>query len=217
MSSRSLLGAVASLVVLLTMLPVAVAAPAPVSRLSFGPDNPTFDPYGVATIIEGDVAVTSRGRLDFRGRGVVRTPDRPRLDPQRSDFSFATSISLTRGVGNWNIMQKGRWRGSQWKMSLHERGSRAAVSCRVAGTGGAVFAVTGRAVVRADGSWYRLRCTRADRTVRVVVNGRLRATGVGRIGSVAGDDDYLLGSKGMRAADPDQFLGRLDNAVVRVG
>jgi hypothetical protein len=51
--------------------------------------------------------------------------------------------------------------------------------------------------------------------VAVVVDGREVGAASGRIGKVRSAKDVLVGSKGMSATDPDQFLGLVDNVWVR--
>ncbi len=52
----------------------------------------------------------------------------------------------------------------------------------------------------------------------MLVDGATVAQGFGAIGSITNTKPYLIGSKGIGAlADPDQYLGLLDDAFVRVG
>ncbi len=188
-----------------------------VSELTFSPGAVTFDPYGTGTTIWGDVAATDAGVLDFRGRSVVSTPDRPSLNPGTADFSFGARIALTRGVGAWNVMQKGNWGDRQWKLSVHPVGGAAQFSCRVSGSTGILHVFTTGAVVAADGAWHQVVCARIGNQVQVQLDGEIIATGTGPTGSVSSTKNYLVGSKGAGAlADPDQYLGLLDDAFVQV-
>ena len=196
----------------------ALAAATPSSELHFAPDNPTYDPYGTGTSLTGDVSVTQQGWLDFFGRSVVQTPDRPNLNPGASDFSFGARIALTRGVGEWNVMQKGSWADQQWKLSTHVAADGAQLSCRVNGSIGAVHVFTTGTPIATDGSWHSVACTRSGDTVRISVDGSTVAEASGSIGSVSSTKPYLIGSKGAgNLADPDQYLGLLDDAFVSVG
>jgi 3-phytase len=207
------IGAVAA-VVLSALAITANAEPVLVSELTFPPENPTFDPYGQGTTISGDVTVTTGGYLDFFGRSVVSTPDRATLNPGTYDFSFGARIALTRGVGDWNVMQKGNWADQQWKLSTHTASGAAKLSCRFSGSSGAVHVFTDTPVVPADGSWHQVVCTRAGTTVGVQVDGVTVAQGSGPIGSINSTKPYLIGSKGLTVSDPDQYLGLLDDAFV---
>src|SRR5436190_20723700 len=116
----AVMGAVfAAALATVTLTAPANAEPVLASELTFPPESPAFDPYGQGTTITGDVSVTDQGLLDFFGRSVVSTPDRASLNPGMSNFSFGARIALTRGVGEWNVMQKGDWNDQQWKLSTH--------------------------------------------------------------------------------------------------
>ncbi|MCZ3388968.1 MAG: phytase [Actinomycetia bacterium] len=201
---------------------IALVAPASaeaalVSELTFSPGAVTFDPYGTGTTIWGDVDATDAGVLDFRGRSVVETPDRPSLNPGTADFSFGARIALTRGVGAWNVMQKGNWGDRQWKLSVNPVGGAAQFSCRISGSAGILHVFTKGAVVAADGAWHQVACARIGNEVQVRFDGEIIATGTGLIGSVSSTKNYLVGSKGAGTlADPDQYLGLLDDAFVQV-
>ena len=188
-----------------------------VSELSFAPQDPTFDPHGTGTSIIGEVDVASQGWLDFRGRSVVETANRASLNPGTADFKFGARIALTRGVGNWNVMQKGSFSDKQWKLSIHAQGGAAQFSCRVSGSAGIVHVYTNGSVVAADGSWHQVACARVGSEVQVQLDGVVVASGSGPIGSVTSTKPYLVGSKGAgNLADPDQYLGLLDDAFVQV-
>lgn len=199
--------------------PVATASTVE-SQLVFSPENPTYDPGNTqgpdgASELLGEVSVRGGGYLDFHGRSVVRTPDRPNLHPGTAPFAFGALINLNRGVGFWNIMQKGYWRDSQFKLSLHPFDSGTRLSCRVSGSEGALKVFSAPDVI-APGGWYSVGCRRYGDTVEVVVNGEVVGRGTGSTGVVSSEKPYLIGSKGMQAEDPDQFLGLLDNAYVSV-
>lgn len=190
------------------------AAPITASELAFTPSNPTYDPYGQGTALAGDVSVTNQGWLDFFGYSAVTTPDRANLNPGTSDFSFGARIALTRGVGDWNVMQKGYWADQQWKLSTHVATGGARLSCRFNGSLGAVHVFTDQPVISTDGTWHNVACRRTGDTVTVEVDGVTVAQGSGPIGSISSTKPYLIGSKGVGFASPDQYLGLLDDAFV---
>ncbi len=206
--------------VLITLVALVVPASAEtvlVSELTFSPGTVTFDPYGTGTTIWGDVVASDEGWLDFRGRSVVETPDRQSLNPGTADFSFGARIALTRGVGAWNVMQKGSWGDRQWKLSIHPVGGAAQFSCRVSGSTGILHVFTSGAVVAADGAWHQVVCARVGNEVQVRLDGAIIARGTGPTGSVSSTKSYLVGSKGSGTlSDPDQYLGLLDDAFVKV-
>ena len=214
----AVVGSVAA-VVLTSLVATANAEATFASELTFSPANPTFDPYGQGTTIAGDVTVTSQGWLDFHGRSVVETPNRANLNPGTSDFSFGARIALTRGAGDWNVMQKGNFSEGQWKLSTHAAaGGSVRMSCRFSGSAGAVHVYTDNQAMPADGSWHQVTCERVGDNVRIHIDGAVVAQGFGAIGSISNIKPYLIGSKGVGAiSDPDQYLGLLDDAFVRVG
>src|SRR4051794_10889008 len=159
----AVIGAVAA-AALATVTLTANAEPVLASELVFSPSNPTFDPYGQGTTITGDVTATDQGWLGFFGRSVVTTPDRPNLNAGTSNFTFGTRIALTRGVGDWNVMQKGNWTDQQWKLSTHAASGAARLSCRFSGSAGTVHVFPDTPVIPADGSWHQVTCTRTGNT-----------------------------------------------------
>ncbi len=188
-----------------------------VSEFTFSPGTVTFDPYGTGTTICGDVDATGAGVLDLPGRSVVETPDHLSLNPGTARFSFGARIALTRGVGAWNVMQKGSWGDRQWKLSIHPVGGAAPFSCRVSGSTGILRVFTSGAVVAADGAWHQVVCARVGNEVQVRLDGAIVARGTGPTGSVSSTKSYLVGSKGSGTlSDPDQYLGLLDDAFVQV-
>jgi 3-phytase len=102
-------------------------------------------------------------------------------------------------------------------LSTHARTGGAQLSCRVSGSSGTVHVYTNGPVIASDGTWHQVGCARVGNEVQVRLDGAVVATGSGTIGSVGSDKPYLIGSKGAGAlADPDQYLGLLDDAVVEV-
>jgi myo-inositol-hexaphosphate 3-phosphohydrolase/PKD repeat protein len=199
------------------LAPVAHAEPVLVSELTFSPGDPTFDPHGTGTTIQGAVTVTDQGWLDFTGRAVVETPDRASLNPGTANFSFGARIALTQGVGTWTLLQKGTASTSQWKLALHDVEGGAQVSCRVSGSQGTVHVFTTGAVLQPDASWHQVACARESGTVQIRIDGQPVASGSGTIGEVTSSANYLIGSKGIDQMDvPEQFLGLLDDAFVEV-
>jgi hypothetical protein len=206
--------AVVAAAVIGSMALSASAQPSYASQLTFSPDNPTYDPYGTGTQLLGAVTVTGGGWLDFTGRSVVQTPDRAGLNPGTADFTFGARIALTRGVGDWNVMQKAYFNDQQWKLSTFSAPGGAKLGCRFSGSLGTLHVITSSAVVPTDGTWHDVACVRSGTTVQVMVDGAVVAQGTGPTGSIVSQKPYLVGSKGMTASDPDQFLGLLDDAYV---
>lgn len=208
---------VAALAAALTLaqIPAASAAPQTVSRFSFDSADNVVDGPESGTKVIGAASVSS-GVIDFYGNSVVQTDDRDNLDPGTSDFSFTSTFKLTRGSGDWNIMQKGYWGDNQWKMSLDRTSSGLRILCRVAGDKGAVQANSKPGSI-VEGRWVEVTCNRIGDTVKVLVNGAALGQGSGAIGRVANGRPYLVGGKEMFKKNRDQFLGLMDDVSVRVG
>ena len=172
--------------------------------------------YGPDPVFKGSVRGVSPGYVDFSGRSVIDVGRSTSLDPGTSDFTFGAVVRLTRGSGDWNIMQKGYWSDTgQWKLSLERTNSGLRFSCRVKGSSGAVMAYTPAGVVSAPGSWVRAECHRDATGVSVLVNSEVVGRTSGRTGDVRSSSPYLIGSKGLEANDSDQFLGLMDYVWVK--
>ena len=186
------------------------------SYLRFPDSEPAHALYGPDPTFEGAVSPESPDVVDFQGRGVIDVGTSASLDPQRDDFSFGAVIRLTRGAGDWNIMQKGYWSDpGQWKLSLDVTPDGLRFSCRVRGSAGAVMAYSPVGVVTAAGPWVRVACRRDATSVSVTVDGEVVGVEQGATGNVESDSPYLIGSKGMNAAEPDQFRGLMDYVWVK--
>ena len=156
--------------------------------------------------------------LDLVGRGLVETPHRANLNPGTADFEFGVRMRLTRGLTDSNIMQKGFYTGSQYKLSLHPNGGQPQISCRISGSRGAVHVFTTSNAVVDGGGWHDVRCRREGDTVDIIIDGELLGSQTGPIGDVGNQQDYWIGGKGLsQQSDPDQYLGLLDDAFVTVG
>lgn len=200
---------------LLTAVP-ANAATSYALYLGFPDSDPKQADVGPTPGLHGLVRGVAPDSVDFYGRSVVRVADRAALDPESGDFEFAARVRLTRGAGNWNIMQKGYWSDpGQWKLSLHSTTKGLKLSCRIKGTAGAVHVYSSPGVISVGGGWVTAGCRRVGDRVSVVVDGREVGAATGRTGTVRSSKEVLVGSKGMTASDPDQFLGLLDDVWVK--
>lgn len=194
----------------------AQAATSYVLMLVFPDGSPQAPTVGPTAQLQGKVRPLVPDQLDFYGRSVVRVASAASLDPEAGDFEVAVRLRLTRGAGNWNVVQKGFWGDpGQWKLSLHKTSSGLRFSCRVKGTSGAVHAYSVPGVVTAGGAWVTAGCKRVGDRVSVIVDGREVGAAAGPIGTVRSAQDLLIASKGLTASDPDQFLGLVDAVSVR--
>ena len=186
------------------------------SLLRFPGAEPGHAVYGPDAVLEGAVRPTSPDLVDFAGRGVIDVGTSPALNPGDQDFDFGAVIRLTRGAGDWNVMQKGYWsdRG-QWKLSLDTTPTGLRFSCRVKGTAGALMVYSPVGSADVGGAWVRVECRREAKQLSILVNGEVVGRASGAAGVVANDAPFLIGSKGLDARDPDQFRGLVDEVWVR--
>jgi hypothetical protein len=125
-----------------------------------------------------------------------------------------------------NLVQRGLFdQRAQYKVQLDHR----IPSCRVKGSLGAVSVSSSVRRVR-PGVWYRVRCVRAGNRLSIVLTAwsssgrtKTRDSKTGPIGSVAPRPRVpisiggKLAQRGVIDDASDQFNGRIDNVVVRIG
>ncbi|CAA9386246.1 MAG: hypothetical protein AVDCRST_MAG47-2448 [uncultured Nocardioidaceae bacterium] len=150
--------------------------------------------------------------------------------PRTGDFAFGASFNLDpRSQGSSvdngnNLFQRGLYSDdAQYKLQIDD----GRVSCRVAGSSGAVQVKASRAV--RSGAWHRVRCLRDSNVVKLVVV-ELTADGPvsrswtqsGPIGDLAfsARPPLSVGGKVDRTgavvkSSSDQFNGRVDNVFFR--
>jgi hypothetical protein len=166
---------------------------------------------------------------------VVDRRGRDDLDPGSRPFRFGADFVLDRvsedsGPGGRdngdNLVQRGLFdQRAQYKVQLDHR----VASCRVSGSLGAV-AVSSSVRAVHPGSWYRVRCVRAGSRLTIVLTtwgsgGRTktRDSKTGQIGSVSPrrivpmSIGGKLARRGVVDRASDQFNGRIDNVIVRIG
>jgi hypothetical protein len=186
------------------------------TRLEFSTSDPSLDSAtGYHVQILGKVRELPTGVLDFYGTSVVEIPDRPVLNPGQETFYFAARVRLTRGAGNWNIMQKGYFGDhGQYKVSLVSDAQGLRISCRIKGTAGVVMAFSRPGVIALNGPFTYVGCKRVGANVLVLVNGSVVGRATGATGYIGVQQPVLVGSKGTWLASADQFLGQVDRAFV---
>jgi hypothetical protein len=158
------------------------------------------------------------------------------LNPRTNPFTFGADFTLdglssstARGsVDNGdNLMQRGLFNdSSQYKLELDDN----VAACRIGGAQGAVE-VSSSVRMQAD-RWYRARCKRLSGSISISVtfwraNGSAHTvtdTRAGRTGDMTPDRaswPLSVGGKleaaGAVSSATDQFNGRIDNAILRIG
>lgn len=147
------------------------------------------------------------------GRALIEVKDKKGLDPGRRNFTFGTSLRLTRtqAVVGSNVMQKGFFNqaGGQFKLQLDPGG---VPSCVFFGSENR-FKVTS-AIGIANNKWHRVACTRGKSGLAVIVDGKLRGFVPGHVGHISNDAPIRIGAK--KAKSPNkQFRGVVDNVFLR--
>jgi hypothetical protein len=165
---------------------------------------------------------------------VTNAGDTDELNPGTDDFTIGADINVdpasesdvaANGDNGNNVMQRGLFEGSQYKLQIdHE-----AASCRVKGAEGELTVKS--SVEIEDSHWYRLRCTRSGDEVTFAVtdmeadNPELSEDeSSGPTGSLDPLDASLplsIGGKlnaegGIVEESTDQFNGLIDNVVLDI-
>jgi hypothetical protein len=173
----------------------------------------------------------ARAVIRIRGTG---TGDA--LDPGTGRFEFGADLVLDGTSSDTragsvddgdNLVQRGLWDDrSQYKLELDARRP----TCRVKGWSGTRQVIA--AVTVQPGRWYRVRCVRNGTALAINVTSwsstgatsvstRTTSGATGRMTPSSSDTPLTVGGKlyasGSMVSDTDQFNGRVDNVVFRVG
>lgn len=147
-------------------------------------------------------------------RVLMTAADDPSLNPGTADFSYGVSVrvtlaELTADHGS-NLLQKGLWNTSQWKVQLDDAtgGKPSCVLRPVSDPAGGYVKVKSSVGV-ADGAWHRIACVRAGDTVTILIDGVARGSKA-FTGEVSPTGRELsIGGSGTQTSN-DQFHGDLD-------
>lgn len=147
------------------------------------------------------------------GRAIIEVQDRKGLDPARRDFTFGASIKVTKSQARSgsNIVQKGYFHeiGGQFKLQLNAGGI---PSCVFFGSAGRSKITSSVGI--ANRKWHRVACTRIGDSVRLSVDGRLRASEAIDVGRISNAAPIRLGGKKITPRNK-QFHGVLDTVYLR--
>jgi len=147
------------------------------------------------------------------GRALIEVKDRKGLDPGFRNFTFGSSIRLTKtqAIYGSNIVQKGYFNqaGGQFKLQLEPGG---VPSCVFYGSTARLKVVSSVGI--ANNKWHRVSCTRGKYGLALRVDGHVRGGLTGQAGFISNAAPIRLGAKKITAPNK-QFRGVLDNVYLR--
>lgn len=161
-----------------------------------------------------------QGRAYHFSGGVVTVPDSASLDPGTRPFSVSMwlRVPANLGVGDYNVLQKGRATtpGGQYKVEIGGAIARGVGKPRCAFVDSARKGVVVKASNDdiADGRWHSVTCRRTATSVSIVVDGRVRGTVATRLGSIANSAPFQFGGKGVGL---HYYTGDMDEVALRIG
>jgi hypothetical protein len=142
-------------------------------------------------------------------------PDRPEVDP--GDRSYSVEIRYrTRQANGANLVQKGQAHspGGQFKIQVPEGNPQ----CYFKGDRGKVGATSPEKIN--DGAWHVLRCVRTASSVSLYVDGELRKSHQGSVGTIDNALPMTIGGKpdcDMVHVECDYFGGTIDYLEITKG
>jgi hypothetical protein len=148
-------------------------------------------------------------------RAIINVRDKPRLNPGDQRFSFGAEVRLSAKQAVWRstIIQKGKYFSQRGRWRLRVDGDSGRPYCLVKGTKGLLRIRAENGI--ANGAWHQLTCTRKGPTLRLFVDGSLRASKTGPIGRVANGAPIRVGGFAT-FRNNNQFFGGLDDVFLRV-
>jgi hypothetical protein len=155
-------------------------------------------------------------------RAIISIGDATGLNPGSASFDFGAHVRVTgsqvAAKRDSNLIQKGLWAdSSQWKLQLD--GSRGVPACVIGGMRSGTFH---RVLIKstsgiADGTWHALRCERTATTVRLVVDGKVKARASFNAVKLNDSSPVTIGGRAPAQSGNDQFFGTLDDVYMRRG
>ena len=145
---------------------------------------------------------------------VVQVPDDVALEPAGQDFTIELRVRFTDKFGN--IAQKGQSAtpGGQWKIQAPQ----GIPSCLFKGSGGQV--ATGAKTALDDGRWHMLTCALDSAGVRMYVDGELRSSKLGTVGTIDNTFPMTIGGKldcDQVQVTCDYYTGQVDSLRITKG
>ncbi|MFT3871420.1 MAG: PKD domain-containing protein [Nocardioides sp.] len=180
----------------------------------------TVNPAGVETggVFDGATAYNWPYRLPTEPPAsperIVQVPDDIALEPGNDDFTIELRLRFTNKFGN--IAQKGQATtpGGQWKIQAPG----GIPSCLFKGSAGQV--ATGSQTAMDDGKWHTLTCSLDSTGVKMYVDGLLRSTKLGTVGTIDNTFPMTVGGKiqcNQVTVTCDYFSGQLDYLRISKG
>jgi len=221
----------------ITRLPVAIAAAAAVTVLLAGPANAAAPiHWGMNEGSGGRMADDNGGHvgtwqdIDAAGGGYtfngsssrVVVPDAAdgSLDPGTANFTysvrFRTTVVPGDAVGDYDLLRKGlsSTNGGYYKVELYPNSSntKARALCQAKGSSGGAKLVGSTNL--ADGNFHVITCAKTANAFNLYVDGALKASKSGALGSIANKVALTVGAK---HTGGDWYEGFMDEATLSIG
>jgi Concanavalin A-like lectin/glucanases superfamily len=142
-------------------------------------------------------------------------PNTSKLDPGTSDYAVTMRVKWTNNFGN--MIQKGQSGGvgGYWKWEAPS----GVVHCLFRDSKNVSKSVNSKTPLN-DGQWHTIRCERTSTGVTMTVDGKLRATGKGKTGSISNTKPLTIAGKGtcdQISVTCDYFVGDIDWVRIEKG
>jgi hypothetical protein len=153
----------------------------------------------------------------------VKVPASHSINPYRVDYTYAASINIaatTAITRDFSIFRRGaaKHAGAFYKMEivLNRATGNLRLTCAFRDQSGVGANVSTSAAGLHDGVWHRLICTKTATEISLSVDGVTHTKTVA-LGNLTSDQPLYLGVEPVTGGFHEQFLGSMDEIVVRKG
>lgn len=169
---------------------------------------------GLRNVTTGTTGYSSYG-FYFPSHSIATVPSSTSLNPGTLDITLFLDVQTTARVRNWNVAQKGyaTTSGGSYKVEILPRdGGGGVANCVFRGSTGQKAVLSAGPDV-ADGRWHRIICAKYSNSIALKVDDGPVYRKYVRVGSISNSEPLTIGSK---APGDDQYIGRIDEAMVQV-
>lgn len=223
---RSLIAAGAAGVLLSLATPAQAATPAALWHMDDAPGSQMRDSAGsnngtpLGSVVQGVKPSVSGTAYSFGGgRALVDVPDDSSLDPGSASITITLYANFTvEPPTDYDLIRKGlsTTNGGDYKMEIVMAKGSPRVLCLFRGSSGKVSKrSSAKTPPLSDGRWHKLQCSKTDGAVEVLIDGRSYGKNTGSAGSIANNDDLLIGAK--TTSGGDQYQGLMDEVEIDIG
>jgi len=145
------------------------------------------------------------------------------INPFRVDYTYAASINIAAATSitrDFSIFRRGAAKraGAFYKMEivLNRATGNLRLTCAFRDQSGVGANVSTSAAGLHDGVWHRLICTKTATEISLTVDGVTHTKAVA-LGNLTSDQPLFLGVEPVTGGFHEQFLGSMDEIVIRKG